>query len=131
MTTDGNGDRVSYTVKELLYRMDEKLDQLDAKLDQKADREKVHEIQSTIAALDLVTLKQGGPITETVRDHEARLRLLEAPNPAGLIAEFRETQREVDTLKSWRARVVGALAVVGPAALAALTIAIRNYFAGG
>ena len=79
---------VTFTTKELLERIDNKLDALDAKLDTKADREHVHDLRNALAAaegrwisglhgiegrvatLEATTVKREGPIIEELRGAE-------------------------------------------------------------
>lgn len=79
---------VSYTVKELLDRIERKVDLIDQKLDLKADRERVHDVANRLAAIELA--------------NAARVPLLE---------QFRDAQQEIAALQSWRNRMIGAVAL--------------------
>ena len=82
--SEGNG--VSYTVKELLAQINQKVNSIDVKLDQKADRERVHVVENRVAALELLNAGSVNPVLSQVVD-------------------FR---KDIDDLKSWRNRLVGA-----------------------
>ena len=83
-----NGDSVSYTIKELIAMLErsltdqvdsiqKKLDLIASKLEDKADRVKVHALESRVAALELVALRVGGPIDLAVQRHSEKIRVLE------------------------------------------------------
>lgn len=93
---DPNG--VTYPLKELLDRLERKLDSIDGKLDLKADRDRVHDVMARLSALELT--------------HAGLIPVLK---------QFQESRQDIEDLKLWRNRVIGAsgLAVVlGAAALA-------------
>lgn len=95
-TADVGG--VQYTVKELLDRIERKVDNIDAKLDLKADRERVHEIAARVAALELLNAGHGH-----------------------VIQGFTKVGKEIEDLKSWRNRIIGAVSLavfLGATALA-------------
>lgn len=94
---EGSG-AVSYTVKELLDRIDRKVDNIDTKLDLKADRDRVHDVSNRLATLELARA---------------------ASEP--LYEQFRLAQREIEELQTWRNRLLGATALavfLGASALA-------------
>lgn len=72
--SDGNGDVIRYTVKELLLDLKADVRAIDAKLDLKADRDSVHQIRNDIAAIQL---------EQSARRH--------------LIEEFKDVQEKVDS----------------------------------
>jgi hypothetical protein len=91
-----NGEGVNFTVKELLSMLEQsisnqiatvsnKLDAISARLEDKADRSRVHELDSRLAALELVALRQGGPVARMVETNDARLNALEL-RAAGAVA---------------------------------------------
>jgi hypothetical protein len=87
-----------YSVKEMLDRIViPKLEAIDEKLVSKADRSSVHDLQSRMAALELVALRQGGPVVTKLEQLEASVRALEREGPlrSQLIGEFREAQEDI------------------------------------
>lgn len=100
--TAGNG----YTVKEMLDRLViPKLESIDGKLDSKADVSVVMALQREVAALSAYI-----PLRDT------------------LIKEFHEAVADIEALKAWRNRLVGASGILaGFAAAAGYTI---HHFLG-
>ena len=94
--SESNG--VSYSVKELLSQINDKVDKIDAKLDQKADRDRVHVVENRVAALELVNAGSMPVLNQVV-----------------------DVRKDVEDLKSWRNRLIGAFGLalfVGAAGLA-------------
>lgn len=120
---DGNGG-ITYSTKELLQRMDEKLDRITDRIEAKADAAIVVVLQQRIQTMET----HGSPalisqIKET-NDLKERVSKLEAPNPSRLIEEFRDAQGEISGLVSWRNRIVGAMSVM---AVVVGTNSIRSW----
>ena len=102
---DGNGS-VRFSVKELLLELRRDVAAIDAKLDLKADRERVHQLASEIAAVNLFLAAERAKRDEL--DRETRTGL-----------------NDIDSLKTWRNRLAGGLVVVG-----ALSGAIAAHLVG-
>lgn len=94
---------IRFTTKELLGRIDNKLDGLDAKLDTKADRSRVHELGSSVAALQL-----GKADKIEVAALDVRLQSVERSN----------------------SKFTGGLVVVGVLATSSIVVVIANYLMG-
>jgi hypothetical protein len=120
---DQDNGTVRYTVKELLAQQAEKVQEvlrgieaLNAKLDTKADRERVHDLANQVAAQSLRITKiddvGSTPVVElrqAQREMDKRLIALEAEIPmrTRLIEEFRESQSDIESLQTWRNRLIG------------------------
>lgn len=120
---DGNGG-ITYSTKELLQRMDEKLDRITDRIEVKADAAIVDVLQQRIQTMEI----HGSPaLISLVKDYnelKERVTKLEAPNPERLIKEFRVAQEEIGALESWRNRIVGAMSVM---AVVVGTNSIRSW----
>ena len=66
-------DEIAFSVKELLETLNQKVDVIDQKLDLKADRDRVHDLQNRMAALELTAVRREGPIIDEIRSYEKRL----------------------------------------------------------
>jgi len=82
--TAANGQRVSYTVKELIANqtrliedVDKKLVGVVSKLDQKADSTVVAELRARIDVLDSNTIKREGPLVSDIRANERAIDKLQ------------------------------------------------------
>ena len=76
---------VQYPLKDVLDRIEGKVDAIDTKLDLKADRDRLHDMANRVATLELLNAGQ-----VPMFDH------------------FRQAQVDIDQLKTWRNRVIGA-----------------------
>lgn len=94
---------IRFTTKELLGRIDNKLDGLDAKLDTKADRSRVHELASSVAAMQL------GKADKT---------------------ELAGLDNRIQTLERGNSKFIGGLVVVGVLASSSLVVVAANYLMG-
>ena len=89
---------VEYTVKELLDRIDRRVESIDGKLDLKADRERVHDLTNRVATLELLNAGQ-----------------------VPMLQQFSDSRKDIEDLKLWRNRLVGAVGLavfIGGAAFA-------------
>ena len=76
---------VQYPLKDVLDRIERKVDDIDSKLDLKADRDRLHDVSSRVATMELLNAGQ-----------------------LPMFDQFRTAQHDIEALKSWRNRVIGA-----------------------
>lgn len=67
---------MSFPVRELLSEIDRKIDTIDDKLDKKAERDRVHDLATRVATLELTSVKREGPVMQEIRDYEKRLEYI-------------------------------------------------------
>lgn len=107
MPTDDSSIR--YPIRDLLEAVNRKLDRVLEQLAQKADRQRVHDLTTDVAAL------------------AARFTLLERQLPDVTKKQAKQDD-QIDSLQTWRARLGGATAVAGVLGAAAVILELNRLF---
>ena len=133
---DGNGGTVRFTIKELIAQQSEEIratriavENLSAKLENKADRDRVHHLESSMAAANLTISKLNDVGSVPVQDLVNRVRDLEkiTTQRGELVEQFRTVQSQVSMLVGWRNTLIGAISLVSALSGAALAFALKLF----
>lgn len=129
---DENGSKVSYTTKELLGRIEQKIDGIDDKLDSKADKSMVDALQVQLEVLRETAVRREGPLMKEYWDytHETRGRVEDLERVSTEREQYIEPLKklvdDVSSLKTWRTRIAAVLALITPLAFIAVAGLIQR-----
>lgn len=116
--TNGNGYR-AFTLKEIVLEMRDDVKEIGHKLDRKVERDEFFTLQNRVSDLELHGSNQAIAALQDLREVEAELSSVrgELRDRPAEMREHNKMLEEVDSLKTWRNRLIGSTAAVSVAAL--------------